>query len=168
MKEKIRNFENSESRNNVLQINRMTSKDVETVKMIETENNLAAWSLKDYLKEIHREDSISIIANYKNHITGFLIARLININSAISECEIYNLAVKKHFQNRGIGQGLFNAFFSMIKSKEVRFAWLEVRRTNYPAINFYKKNGFEKVGERKKFYRFPIEDADLFRLDLTL
>ena len=36
---------------------------------------------------------------------------------------------------------------------------LEVRSSNQPAINLYKKLGFTEAGTRKNFYAKPVEDA---------
>ena len=44
-------------------------------------------------------------------------------------------------------------------SEGIRHHTLEVRRSNEPAINLYKKFGFEEEGVRKGYYRFGGEDA---------
>ena len=44
---------------------------------------------------------------------------------------------------------------------------LEVRASNNPAINLYKKFGFEICGNRKNYYSNKTEDAILMSLDLT-
>ncbi len=36
---------------------------------------------------------------------------------------------------------------------------LEVRESNIPAINLYKKFGFLEHGKRPRYYQAPIEDA---------
>jgi [ribosomal protein S18]-alanine N-acetyltransferase len=138
--------------------------DIEQVKEIEEESNLETWSTADYQKEIQRDDSITMVAKSESHVVGFLISRLIKIDELIYESEIYNIAVRKDLLHMGIGQRLFNQYISRMGLEfGVVSVWLEVRKTNFKAIKFYKKNGFEKTGERKDFYCFPVEDALIMR-----
>lgn len=44
------------------------------------------------------------------------------------------------------------------KERQLKDITLEVNINNIPAINLYKKYGFEKVGVRKKYYN-NLEDA---------
>jgi ATP-binding cassette subfamily B protein len=43
---------------------------------------------------------------------------------------------------------------------------LEVRVSNEPAISLYKKQGFEELGIRKKFYEHPVEDAIIMKVGI--
>jgi len=43
---------------------------------------------------------------------------------------------------------------------------LEVRYSNERAFSFYQRVGFRGVGRRPGYYREPVEDAVLLRLDL--
>jgi ribosomal-protein-alanine N-acetyltransferase len=36
---------------------------------------------------------------------------------------------------------------------------LDVRVSNSVALMLYRKFGFEQIGRRKNYYRFPVEDA---------
>jgi ribosomal-protein-alanine N-acetyltransferase len=158
----------------------MSEESVEAVKLIEIESGLSPWTIEDYELEILREDSIALISKNEGLISGFLIARLImtdtkNILSSereeskiksANEAEIYNIAVKKQFRNRGIGQSLLDNFLSCAKKYKISKIWLEVRESNHPAIRFYLKNKFVKVGTRKSFYRAPVENASVMSLEL--
>ena len=42
-----------------------------------------------------------------------------------------------------------------------RLIHLEVRESNEPARRLYTRQGFEIAGRRKRYYRFPKEDAIL-------
>jgi ribosomal-protein-alanine N-acetyltransferase len=48
----------------------------------------------------------------------------------------------------------------------VKQIFLEVRQSNLPARQLYEKCGFQSVGVRKNFYRFPQEDALVLRLSI--
>ena len=49
-------------------------------------------------------------------------------------------------------------------SRKCEFISLEVRKSNSAAVSLYEKLGYEKVGERKKFYTDPQEDAVIMTL----
>ena len=41
----------------------------------------------------------------------------------------------------------------------IEFLNLEVRESNMPAIRFYEKFDFKRVGLRKNYYKNPMENA---------
>lgn len=83
-----------------------------------------------------------------------------------AECEIYNIAVKEEFQNRGIGNKLLNKIVLLAKKHNSQSIWLEVRNSNSRAIRFYQKNDFRQIYERKNFYSNPLENAIVMKRDL--
>ncbi len=83
-----------------------------------------------------------------------------------SECEIYNIAVKREFQNRGIGNKLLDKLVLLAKEYNSQSIWLEVRSSNTKAVNFYQKNNFRQIYERKNFYSNPVENAIVMRRNL--
>jgi len=154
----------------------LTKEYIWAVKELEIESGLSTWTTEDYVKEISRDDSIAYVAKSNDILTGFLIARLIMYENAkfsfngkeniLNEIEIYNIAVKKEFRRKGIGQAILNALVSQKREHKILNIWLEVRESNLPAISFYKKNGFIKTQIRKNFYRFPKENAVLMKLEV--
>ena len=54
---------------------------------------------------------------------------------------------------------LLDTMLQQAKDAEVRSVYLEVRQSNIPAIQLYLSRGFYKIGERKKYYKNPSEDA---------
>ena len=42
---------------------------------------------------------------------------------------------------------------------DLESVFLEVRESNVPARNLYHSYGFSEIGERKNYYRDPIENA---------
>ena len=51
-------------------------------------------------------------------------------------------------------------------SHGVRKIFLEVRISNTAAIRLYETCGFEQVGERKKYYSDPVEDALVMKWEM--
>lgn len=84
------------------------------------------------------------------------------------EAELLNIGVKQNQQGKGFGEGLLRASLLLLP-EGTKHCFLEVRRSNLPAIALYQKLGFEPVAERKDYYRHRsglIEDALVFRKSL--
>lgn len=77
----------------------------------------------------------------------------------LDEGSLTNLAVLPSYRRRGIAQELVEALLEEAKRLKLGFVTLEVRVTNTPASNLYRKMGFEEVGVRKGYYSNPREDA---------
>lgn len=145
-------------------IRSLKESDIKEVLQIQDECGLSVWTAKDYLNEMLREDALSLVVETSdNKIIGFAIVRLLLGENDFSS-EILNIAVKNSFQTKGIGQKLFDEIIRRLKEKNVLDIWLEVRKSNEKAINFYQKNGFMKQFERKNYYQHPLEDACIFKL----
>lgn len=83
-----------------------------------------------------------------------------------NECEILLLAVRDEFREKGIGQMLFDKIIEQCLVNNVGPVWLEVKKTNFIALNFYLTNGFAVIGERKDYYRDPVENDLVMKLSL--
>ena len=88
-----------------------------------------------------------------------LVAGYIGVSSVLDEGYITNIAVFPEYRRKGIGESLLKAVFNFAGEKGLRFVSLEVRPSNTAAIALYEKNGFTAEGNRKNFYRDPVEDA---------
>ncbi|MEO6052100.1 MAG: ribosomal protein S18-alanine N-acetyltransferase [Pyrinomonadaceae bacterium] len=136
---------------------------------IGVETNLSPWTAQSYLDEMKNPDAIMLrLFGEDNTIAGFVVGRLVSGGEIDTQgdAEIYNIAVTKGQQRKGLGQLLFNAFISICKESGVANIWLEVRESNYEAIAFYIKNGFEHFQTRNLFYDNPREHALLMKLSL--
>lgn len=64
------------------------------------------------------------------------------------EIEIIKICIIKSHQRKNYGSILINE----IKKLNIKKVFLEVSIENVSAINFYLKNGFQKIGVRKGYY----------------
>jgi ribosomal-protein-alanine N-acetyltransferase len=136
---------------------------------IAEETRLSHWSAQNYLDEIKNPDAIMLrLVDDENSVAGFVVGRVIcgGQVETRSDAEIYNIAVATERQGTGLGQLLLDAFLDQCRGRDAEQIWLEVRESNYKAIDFYKRNGFETVQTRNHFYEDPREHALLMRLDL--
>ena len=61
-------------------------------------------------------------------------------------CQLQKIYVLKNFLSMKIGFELQNLLLKKAKELEFKQIWLSVLNSNERAIGFYKKNGFEKIG----------------------
>ena len=84
-------------------------------------------------------------------------------------CQLLNLAVSKPFRRQGIAHILVDRVLRSARDNGCSCVYLEVRVSNTPAISFYGKMGFARVGCRKAYFVSPLgrEDALILRHDVT-
>ena len=114
---------------------------------------------KDYLllKELYKEVFDTDISfneefNYKKvYVEDNAIIGFIDYSIIYDRVEINYIYVLDAYQRNGIATKLLNNIENSLK--DVINITLEVNETNEKAINFYKKNGFEIVSKREKYYK---------------
>ncbi len=141
-------------------IRRMKLDDIQAVADIEKQCFSQPWSEKSFEDSISREDTIFLVCE-EEVITGY-----IGMYLSFDEASITNVAVLPDFRKKGCGQQLVVAAKEAAKEAGSECIFLEVRVSNTPAISLYKRNGFEELGIRKKFYEHPIEDAIIMKVGI--
>lgn len=106
------------------------------------------WTEAQIAEEIRSNSSVFVAAKVDGEYAGHLSGRLLD-----DECEFSNVVVAEKFRRRGVAQKMFAEFFSLAAARGVRDIFLQVRRTNEPALGLYKKIGFEPIGVRKGYYK---------------
>lgn len=86
---------------------------------------------------------------------------------AADEADVANIAVNPMYRRAGIGRALLRTLKETAAARGAASAYLEVRRSNAPAIALYTSAGFEVLGVRKNYYRSPVEDALIMGADLA-
>jgi len=93
-------------------------------------------------------------------VAGYVVAI-----DAADEGEILNLAVAPQSRRHGLGHALVRRVLEALTGRGARAIYLEVRESNAPARRLYAAHGFREVGRRQRYYRRPVEDAIVLRLD---
>ena len=109
-----------------------------------------AFSVETVSAELKDQENIYLLAKLKNKIAGYAKIRLNSSEDCISgkkKIELSRLYVLDEFIGKGVGKSLMLRFFEIAKVHNCDTAWLGVWEFNYKAHEFYKKWGFEKVGE---------------------
>ena len=68
-------------------------------------------------------------------------------------CELIQIEVLENYRNQKIASKLLTYMIEDCKKKHIENITLEVKITNHPAINLYKKFGFKEVAIRKRYYQ---------------
>lgn len=66
--------------------------------------------------------------------------------------EVHNIAVDLPYRGRGYAKKLMDKMHEKAKTLGAEECLLEVRESNAPAIALYQSYGYEKYGERKRYY----------------
>ena len=139
-------------------IRKMTSRDIASAVEIEKACFSLPWSEKSFEESLTRDDTIFLVCEetveMQQVVTGY-----IGMYLSFDEASITNVAVSPNYRKRGYGDQLVKAAQNAAKEANISVIFLEVRVSNEPAIALYRRNGFENLGIRKKFYDHPVEDA---------
>jgi ribosomal protein S18 acetylase RimI-like enzyme/glycosyltransferase involved in cell wall biosynthesis len=115
-----------------------------------TAQEASQWHPSDYLAHECR------VATVEGRVVGFIVTRRV----AENEREILNIAVHPDFRRLGIGAQLLR--FELNRAPGAHF--LEVRESNAPARELYRRLGFEVVGSRPGYYDDPPETGIVMRI----
>jgi [ribosomal protein S18]-alanine N-acetyltransferase len=137
-----------------------TARDLPRIMEIERLAFPAPWTLASFQRELTLPFSRIIVAlpADSSSIAGFLCRWLI-----ADECHILNIAVHPDSRRLGIGAVLIAESLNEAKSTGAGVVTLEVRRSNLPARQLYRKFEFEERRLRRHYYG-PGEDAIIMEL----
>jgi ribosomal-protein-alanine N-acetyltransferase len=108
------------------------------------------WSVAELEQMLAAKETLADGAHDgKTHaLYGFLLSRI-----GADEAEILTIAVDPAHRKSGIGAKLLTAHLARLAAKRVKILFLEVDQNNAAARALYARFGFQKVGERKAYYR---------------
>ncbi|WP_252231380.1 ribosomal protein S18-alanine N-acetyltransferase [Clostridium sp. ZBS15] len=139
----------------------MTETDVDDVLEISLLSFPTSWSKESYIQELANPLANYIVAKCDDKVIGFIGAWII-----IDEAHITNIAVHPNFRRKNVASALLGELVKLTKSANCNAYTLEVRASNIPAQELYKKYGFVEQGVRKNYYQDNKEDAIImWRID---
>lgn len=87
------------------------------------------------------------------------IAGFIGLWFVLDEAHIVIIGLRESDRRKGIGEQLLISGIEQSIENESRVVTLEVRESNEPAIELYRKYGFQEVGLRRRYYSDNGENA---------
>lgn len=136
------------------QILPMSQAHLKAIAEIEKECFSDPWSEEALRSELSNDGACFLTAIVNGEVAGYM-----GMHMVLDECYIANVAVKPSYRRQGIAEALLYTAEKTAQEKNCSFISLEVRVSNTPAINLYKKRGYISQGERKNFYSHPTENA---------
>lgn len=114
------------------------------------------WSLDSISNEVENPLAKYVIAQdlSTEEIIGYAGVWIVT-----GEGDITNIAVNPSYRKQGIASNILKKLFEVCKENNCSDITLEVRVSNIPAQNLYKKFNFKEEGIRKKYYSDNGEDA---------
>lgn len=92
-------------------------------------------------------------------VAGYLV-----LIFAADAAQLANIAVDPVLRRSGIGAALLDDALEFCRSRGIVDVSLEVRESNAAARALYASRGFVDVGRRRRYYRYPVEDAIVMML----
>lgn len=147
-------------------IETMWERDLIEVVGIEEVSGLNRWGYDAYRRELlNNESSIMLVgrnlAGEGPNVVGFFAGWTV-----ADELHVNNIATHPDYRRIGIGQRLMETGVIIGRKRGASYVLLEVRASNEAAQLLYRKIGFSYVGRRRDYYRLPVEDAFVMKLDI--
>ena len=143
-------------------IRTMDGADLKGVLEIERRSFRTPWSETLFLEELHSPVCQSFVA-----VIGEVVAGSIHFAIILDEIHLRNVAVHPEFRRGGIAAALMDKMIEFSDKKGAFLGFLEVRRSNKPALGLYEKFGFRKRGIRPLYYSDTCEDAIIMTADFS-
>ncbi|MDA1372247.1 MAG: ribosomal protein S18-alanine N-acetyltransferase [Proteobacteria bacterium] len=124
----------------------MRNSDLDLVVQNEATAYNHSWSKRIFIDCLRAGYQCWVLAN-KQRIVAHAV-----LSVAIGECHLLTLCVHPDFQRRGYGRKLFKLLLDRAYKLEAMECFLEVRSTNFGAIELYRSMGFVQIGDRKNYY----------------
>ena len=114
-----------------------------------------------------------IVAEVDGEIVGYIMCRIetgipsFKVLGISKKGHVISLAVLPNHHRKGIGYQLMREATQAMVNYKAKECYLEVRESNIPAVNLYKKLGFETTRAIRNYYA-DGEDAFLMAAQLPL
>lgn len=139
----------------IADISRQTFND--TFAVFNTQQNMdkfmeQQFSRQSLMNEVMQEENIFLLAFSGDLPAGYAFLREKNLPAQLageSVIEIARIYARKEFIGKGVGKKLMEECIAVAKQKQKNMIWLGVWEHNQPAIDFYKKWGFEKFSSHE-------------------
>lgn len=122
--------------------------DIKAVAQMEEKYIECPWNENTLLESFGQDSYVFIKAEEQEKLVGYGSVQIV-----LDEGNINNIAVDENFRHKGVASGILNNIIARCKDKNVTVMFLEVNEHNVGAIALYTKFGFEKIGERKNYYK---------------
>ena len=140
---------------------KLTAHHAEAVFALQEIGLVSSWSLDNIKKTLENQYNASLGVLRDGRLVSFCLS-----TAVIDELNILHFVTHKDYRRRGLGKFLLSELIKQAKDRGVVSSFLEVRKSNLPAIQLYKSLGYSEIDTRKDYYSNPPEDAVVMKLVL--
>lgn len=120
-------------------------------------------NLEEEIFDSHKEGSEVYVSESNGEETGTIVIQHMEWNNTLL---IHDLYVDKRFKRKGLGSALVAIAQKRAREMGVRMIVLETQTSNYPAIQFYLKEGFQMVGFNLNSYSNEDLEKNEVRIEM--
>ncbi len=130
-----------------MNIRKMVLEDIPKVLVADARSFTKTWNEGMFTDEIKKDYADYFVAEENGEVAGYG-----GIWSIYETAELMRIAVIPEFRGRGIAKEIMVAMTECARSRGCERMMLEVRKSNVPAQELYKKFGFCEISIRKGYY----------------
>lgn len=141
----------------------MTEDHIASVVSIENASFAYPWRSTLFREELRCQQALDYVVT---PLQGSQVVAFICLRHMINELHMLKIAVSPSCRRRGVAEWLLNECAGQARISGMDQILLEVRPSNIPAIELYRKLGFRQIGTRPKYYVETGEEALVFVKEL--
>jgi len=140
--------------------------ELETVMNIEHRSFRSPWGRLSFEGELACQNACNYVVRSDTDGAGHQVVAYAFFRLAADELHLLKIAVNPVWRGIGIATRLLELYFAAGAKQGAASVHLEVRPSNVPAIELYRKIGFKVIGRRHNYYEDTQEDAVLMMKNL--
>lgn len=130
-----------------IELRQAVLEDIPEILEIEKASFAHPWSANIFMHELSNP-----ISYYACCIADGELAGYVGIKIVLDEASLDNIAVKQSFRGQKLSKLMLEHAISICRQNGAKSMFLEVRQSNYTAINLYSKADFVTLGVIKGYY----------------
>lgn len=149
---------------NTSSLRKFATSDLESVTKINRECLPENYTDFFFVDLYRRFPETFVVAEEDGNVVGYIMCRIevglsnLGFSGLIKKGHVVSVAVIPSYRRKHIGEALANKAMENMLAYNAKQCYLEVRVTNTPAVNLYKKLGFQVTRTIKGYYA-DSEDA---------
>lgn len=143
----------------LVQIRWMIRRDMPSVLAIEEQGFEFPWPEEEFIRCLRQRNCIGMVAEIDDEVAGFVIYELHK-----ERLHVLNIAVRSVFRRIGVGSAIINKLRNKLSPERRNRILLEIRETNLPGQQFFKRMGFRAISVLRDYYEESSEDAYLMQM----
>ena len=135
-------------------IEKLNILDIDNILNMQNNSGNNILSKENILRDLEDKNYLYFVYKRNNKIIGYIAASML-----FDHIDILSILTDKNYLKLGIASKLLKYLINYSSNLNIFDIFLEVRKSNIPAQNLYKKFDFNIISVRKNYYKDNNEDA---------